>query len=68
MSEYAICGCCYQRLGAVNELEAEVETLREAAQAVCDERAALTSHPARDNAGAVVAAQKKLSKLLEEQK
>ena len=29
MSEYAICGSCFQRLGAVKELEAEIARLNE---------------------------------------
>ena len=37
MSEYAICGGCYQRLGAVNELEARIEELEAAITTYVDD-------------------------------
>jgi hypothetical protein len=37
MSENQICSDCLQRIGAVKELEAELDRIRTAAQAVVDE-------------------------------
>lgn len=38
MSEYAICGSCYQRLGAVNELESKIAELQEAVRSLLSYR------------------------------